>query len=74
MIDFDQLLGSVKAVENLDRKIKRLNMEKSLIMRRANACGLDRVALRDILRMRRRGECPDDLVPSTYVSLARMGD
>ena len=66
---YDQLLGSIKALENLEARIFELNRQKTTIMRQAHYCGLSRVALRAIIRLRRDNKCPDSMVISIYEGL-----
>lgn len=64
--DYDQLLGTVLACEALERRINALNREKNVALRQARICGLDRLAIREVIDMRRRGLVPDDHVVSAY--------
>lgn len=64
--DYDQLLGMLRACENIERQVYELNRQKTKIMREATACGFSRVAIRHILRMRRKGKCPDDHILGIY--------
>ena len=71
MIDYDQLVGLLKAVEKIELRIYQLNREKTKVMRQVNACGFDRVAFRELVRIRRKAKkpMPDDRVPELYNGL-----
>lgn len=67
--DYVQLLGMLKACEELERRVNELNRRKTKILREAKACGFERLAIKHIMRLRRQGKCPDDRVPGTYEGL-----
>lgn len=67
--DYDQLLGYVKALEAVERRLEALAKEKSGLLREAQACRFNKRALRELMRLRELGSCPDIDVPTVYEAL-----